>query len=48
MNRFLNFSRSSRRQPSASNKQAGLSLLQMLGVLMLVGIVAAVLLKQWA
>jgi len=33
------------RQPAT---QAGLSLLQTLGVLMLVGIAAAVLLKQWA
>jgi len=28
--------------------QTGLSLLQMLGILMLVGIVLAVVLKQWA
>jgi len=32
----------------ATSTQAGLSLLQTLGILMLVGIVAAVLLKQWA
>jgi len=36
------------RLPRQTSTQAGLSLLQMLGVLMLVGIVAAVLLKQWA
>jgi len=33
---------------TSTHTQAGLSLLQTLGLLMLVGIVAAVLLKQWA
>jgi len=33
---------------TSTQTQAGLSLLQTLGILMLVGIVAAVLLKQWA
>jgi len=43
MNLFRSF-----RKSSSPESQAGLSLLQMLGVLMLVGIAAAVLLKQWA
>jgi len=33
---------------SGQYSQTGLSLLQMLGILMLVGIVLAVILKQWA
>jgi len=35
-------------QTQTQKNQTGLSLLQMLGVLMVVGIAAAVLLKQWA